>query len=198
MDIKMFGKYSVAAVSVADPSLRDYVSLRPLLVPRTYGRHAGERLKKAKVNIVERLINKLFSPGHKSKKHWKTSKVCTGKSETNSKVVEQVFEIIEKKTKKNPIEVLVKAIENSGPREEVTVIEVGGIRIPKQVDTAPQRRVDMALRWIVQGTFQAVSGKKASVVTTLADELIAAANDESKSYAVGKKVETERQAAASK
>jgi len=197
MDIKLFGKYSFSNIVVMDPSLKDYISLKPVIVPKSYGRHAGERLKKSKVNIVERFINKLFIPGHRGKKHLKTSKICTGKYETAAKIVREVFDIIEKKANKNPIEVLVRAVENAGPREETTVIEVGGIRIPKQVDVAPQRRVDLALRWIVQGAFQAANSKHIPIKELLAEELIAASNDDSKSFAVSKKIETERQAAAS-
>ena len=113
-------------------------------------------------------------------------------------IVEKAFEIIEHKTKKNPIAVLVKAVENGSTREEVTVIEMGGIRVPKQVDTAPQRRIDIALRWIVQGAFQAVANKKTPIYKALAEEIMNTANNDPKSFAVSKASETERQAAASK
>jgi len=197
-EIKLFGKYLTTGFTVRDPGLRDYIGLKPIFVPRSFGRHAEKKLQKSKVNIVERLINKLFSPGHKGKKHWRTSEFCSGKSATATKIVKRTLEIIEQQTKKNPIEILVKAVENASPREEVTVVEMAGIRVPKQVETAPQRRVDIALRWIVQGTFQATVHKKIKFEDGLANEIIAASNDDTKSFAVSKRSETERQAEASK
>ncbi|MCD6547017.1 MAG: 30S ribosomal protein S7 [Nanoarchaeota archaeon] len=198
MEIKLFEKYSFEGVVVNDPGLKNVISLKPIYVPQNFGRHASQRFAKAKVNIVERLTKKLMTPGHKGKKHWRTSEYCTGKSQTVVNIVKKAFEIIEKQTKKNPIEILVRAIENAAPREEVTVIEIGGIRVPKQVDTAPLRRVDLALRWLTQGAFQAVADKKISIEKGLANEIIAASNDDPKSFAVSKRIEVERQAEASK
>lgn len=197
-EIKVFNKYPSLGLKVEDPGLRDYINLKPIIVPRTFGRGAAKRFGKSSCHIVERLIQKLQIPGHKGKKHWRTSEFCTGKTPTQMKIVEDALAIIETKTGKNPIEVLVKAIENSAPREEVTVIEMGGIRVPKQVDTAPQRRIDISLRWIVQGTFQSIINKKTPFYKALADEIINAAANDSKSFAVSKCGETERQAAASK
>jgi small subunit ribosomal protein S7 len=197
-EIKLFNKYPSSGISVGDPGLRDYVSLKPVMVPRSFGRHAEKKFQKSKVNIIERLVNKLYSPGHKGKKHWRTSEFCTGKSATATKIVRKTLEILERQTKKNPIETIAKAVENASPREEVTVIEMAGIRVPKQVDTSPQRRVDLALRWLIQGTFQATVNKKTPFEEGLAAEIIAASNNDPKSFAVSKKVETERQAAASK
>jgi small subunit ribosomal protein S7 len=197
-DIKVFNKYPSSGIEVKDPSIKEYINLRPVIVPRTFGRHASKRFAKGQVHIVERLIAKLMTPGHKGKKHWRTSEFCTGKTQTATAIVKRTFEIIEKKTKKNPIEILVKAVENAAPREEVTIIEMGGIRVPKQVDSSPLRRIDLALRLITQGSFQAAAGKKRPVEQGLADELIAAAADDPKSFAVAKMNETERQAAASK
>ncbi|MDD5238861.1 MAG: 30S ribosomal protein S7 [Candidatus Nanoarchaeia archaeon] len=197
-EIKVFNKYPSAGVKIDDPGLRQYLNLKPIIVPCTFGRQAYKKFGKSNVHIVERLIQKLQNPGHKGKKHWRTSKFCSGKSSTHVRIVEASFHIIEQKLHQNPIEVLVKAVQNTAPREEVTVIEMGGIRVPKQVDTAPQRRVDMSLRWIVQGTFQSTAAKKITIEQGLADEIMNAAMNDSKSFAVSKCGETERQAGASK
>lgn len=197
-EIRIFDMYPSEGITIRDPSLRGYLFLKPVIVPRTFGRHAAKRFAKGSVHIVERLIAKLQAPGHKGKKHWRTSEFCSGKTATTTKIVKKAFEVIEKKTQKNPVEVLVKAVENTAPREEVTVIEMGGIRVPKQVDTSPLRRIDISLRWITQGTFQATANKKKPMYMGLADELIAAANNDTKSFAVSKVSETERQAGASK
>ncbi len=197
VEIKMFEKYDMN-IEVMDPGLKSSINLKPLFVPQTFGRHASQRFAKSNVNIVERFMNKLMSPGHKGKKHWRTSEFNSGKSQTVYNITKKTFEIIEKQTGKNPVEVLVRAVENSAPRDEVTVIEMGGIRVPKQVDTSPQRRVDLALRWITQGAFQAVADKKVPIEKGLANEIIAASKEDQKSFALSKKVEVERQAAASR
>ncbi len=197
MEVKVFGKYDTN-IQVNEPGLKNAINLKPLFVPQTFGRHAKTRFAKSNVNIVERFMNKLMSPGHKGKKHWRTSEFCSGKSQTVYKITKKTFELIEKQTGKNPIEVLVRAVENTAPRDEVTVIEMGGIRVPKQVDSSPQRRIDLALRWITQGAFQAVADKKIPIEKGLANEIIAASKEDPKSFAISKKTELERQAAASR
>ena len=150
-ELKMFGKWSPEGIVVEDPGLKRYINLAPILVPRTGGKNAQGRFKKSNYSIVERLINKLMIPGHKGKKHKYTSSQCTGKGITAYKIVENTFTIIEKETKENPIKVLVKAIENGAPREEITTIEYGGARYPQALEVAPQRRIDFALRQMIQG-----------------------------------------------
>ncbi len=194
--MKLFGKWDSEGIKVNDPGLARYINLSPVYVPHTHGRFSKFRFGKSKEHIVERLINKIGVVGHKGKKHWRTSEFKTGKKQMAINIVKEAFDIIEKKTKKNPIEILVRAIENSAPREEVTTIEIGGIRVPKQVDVSPQRRVDLALRWITQGAFQ--RSKKIGIVKALADEIISASMNDNKSFAVSKRIEVERQAVASK
>ena len=197
MEIKIFEKYPMDVI-VEDPGLQDTICLKPTIVPHSFGRHAGSRFAKSNVNIVERFMNKLMSPGHKGKKHWRTSEFCSGKFHTVYNITKKTFELIENRTKKNPVEVLVRAVERAAPRDEVTVINIGGIRVPKQVDSSPQRRVDLALRWITQGAFQATANKKVQIEKGLANEIIAASNDDNKSFAISKKIEMERQAAGSR
>ena len=67
-------------------------------------------------------------------------------------MVRDAFDIINKKTKSNPIEVLVEAIANTGPREETVRLKYGGINVPKSVDTAPLRRVNTAICFITEAT----------------------------------------------
>lgn len=198
MEMPVFNKWNSEGIRVSDKGLEAYINLHPRIVPKTGGRYEHKRFWKSKQHIVERLLNKIMVPGHKGKKHWKTSRQASGKSHKAYNIVYKAFSIIEAKTKKNPIEVLVRAIENSAPREETTVIEMGGARIPRQIDTSPQRRVDMALRWFTQSSFQASSHSKTKVHEALANELIMASNNDPKSFSVQKKIETERQAAASR
>ena len=197
-DIKLFNRWDTSAIKVVDPGLQDYINIRPIIIPRTGGRNIGTQFWKTKNNIVERLINKIMIPGHKGKKHKITSGHCGGKGTTAYAIVEKTFSIIERKTNKNPVEVFVKALENAAPREEITTIEYGGARYPKAVECAPQRRVDFALRLMVQGSYAASFGKKKSIEEALSDEIIKASNMDQTSTALGKKLELERQADASR
>ncbi len=194
-EIKLFNRWSFEGVEVTDPGLKRYINLTPIIVPKTGGRHAKTQFHKSKLNIVERFINKLMVPGHRGKKHLLTSGRCTGKTFTIAKIVEEVFEKIEKKTKKNPIQVFVKAIENAALREEITSYQLGGIMVRKAVVTSPQRRVDLALRNIVQAAYRKSFGKKKRMVDALVEEILGAyENDPSKSEAIKEKERIEREA----
>ena len=197
-DIKAFGKWSTDGVVVKDPGLKAYITLLPRIVPRTHGRNVGERFYKSKNFIIERLMNKIMVPGHKGKKHFITSKNNTGKAHTVYNIIEKVLAIIEEKTGKNPIQVLVTAIENAAPREEILTIEYGGARYPKAVECSPQRRIDLALKFMVQGSYQKSFGKKKKMYEALSEEILNAYNDNPASAAISKKIELERQADSSR
>ena len=137
-------------------------------------------------------------PGHKSKKHFKTSKHLTGKASKAYDIVGNVFKIIEKKTKENPIKVFVKALENAAQREEIITIEYGGARYPKPVECTPQRRIDLALRHMTQGAYHKSFNSKRPIEDCLAEEIINAYNLSSASNAIAKKLEVERQSDASR
>jgi small subunit ribosomal protein S7 len=197
-DLKLFNRWSTEGIEVNDISLKPYLNLKPILVPRTGGRAGTNRLWADQAPIVERLMNKMMVAGHKGKKHKITSGQNTGKSSRLYKIVEKTLTIIENQTKKNPVEVLVRAIENACPREEITTIEYGGARYPQAVDMAPLRRIDMALRQMVQGSYQKSFNSKARIEKVLADEIMAAYNNDQKSAAIAKKLEIERQSDASR
>lgn len=196
--IKLFNRYDASDVKVKDPGLKDYINLNPIIVPRTAGRNSTISMHKSKINIVERLINKLMVPGHKGKKHKLTSGHATGKAYRSQRIVEEVFKILEEKTKQNPIQVLVTAIENSAQRDEITTIEYGGARYPQAVETAPLRRVDSSLRMMVQGAYQKTFGSKKTMIEALSEEILNAYKNDRISAAVAKRMELERQADASR
>lgn len=198
IEVKAFNKWSVEGIQVNDPGLKSYISLEPKIVPKTGARYAKQRFYKSKVFIAERLINKLMVPGHKGKKHFKSSGKTTGKGHTAYDLVEEALGIVQARTKKNPIEVLVRAIENGAPREEIITIEYGGARYPKAVECGPQRRIDLALKNMVQGAYQRSFGKKKSSAETLAEEIIEAYEKQASSMAISKKHEIERQADSSR
>lgn len=192
-EIKFFNRWSTEDIKVEDKGLQRYISLEPRLVPKTGARYIGNRFHKAKITIVERLINKMMVPGHRAKKHKISSGHITGKSQTVAKVVEDSFGIIERKLKMNPIAVLIKAIENAAPREEIISIEYGGARYPKAVESSPLRRIDFVLRQMTQGSYQKAFNSKKTASDCLADEIIAAFNLSQNSAAISKKLELERQ-----
>lgn len=191
---KLFNKWDISTVEVTDPGLKAYVALDAVLVPKNCGRNVQNRFWKSKNHIVERLMNKLQVPGHKGKKHYRTSGHCTGKWIHVYNTVKESFEFIEQQTKENPIQIFIKALENASPREEITTIEYGGARYPQSVDCAPQRRVDIALRNFVVGAYSKSFGKKTKLSNALAEEILLAYKNDHGSQAISKKLELERQA----
>jgi len=194
VELKAFGKWSTAGIKVNDPGLVDFITVKPVFVPRTGARYAKNRFHKSKIFIVERLINKLMIAGHKSKKHKITSYTLSGKAMQAYKLVKDALLIIEGKTKQNPIEVFVRAVETAAPREEIVGIEYGGARYPKAVECSPQRRIDVALRYMAQGAYQKSFNSKKTASEALAEEIINAANSSSASNAISRKLDIERQA----
>lgn len=195
VEIKIFGKWPTEGIEFKDLGLVKYINIQPVVVPRSGGRYAKQQFYKSKMNIVERLMNALNVPGHRSKKHVLTSGRAAGKTSIHYKIVKESFEKIEGITKKNPIEVFVRAIENAALREEISSYQVGSIIVRRAVVTSPQRRVDLALRIIAQSSYRKSFGKKASMVDALSEEIVAAYNnDTSKSEAIKEKERVEREA----
>jgi len=197
-EILVYSRWPSAGIQVEDLGLQRYITVAPVLVPKTGARYAGQKFYKSRITLVERLINRMMIPGHKGKKHKISSGQTTGKSVTAYKLVYEAFEIIERKLKKNPIEVFVKAIENGAPREEIITIEYGGARYPKAVECSPQRRIDQVLKLLSQTAFQKSFKSKKNASAILADEIILAFQSSAQSVVIAKKLELERQADASR
>jgi len=194
-EIKIFNKWSTNDLEIKDMGLKNYINLKPTFFPKSSGRNSKRPFYKSKTHIVERLINKLMIPGHHGKRHRITSGRAVGKYLTNYKIVEKSFEKIEKIIKKNPVEVLIRAIENAALREEIAGYQVGGIIVRRAVITSPQRRVDIALRNIVQASYKKSFGKKDSMIDALSNEIIAAYNNEaSKSDSIKERDRIEKEA----
>lgn len=179
--IMLFGKYGLSDVVIKDGGLAKYISLNPVMVPHSTAKHANRWFGKSKVNIVERLINNMMR-----------TEVYTGKKMKAYRATKDAFAIIEQKTKKNPVQVLVEALENAAPREEITRLQFGGISVPKAVDVAPSRRLDIALRNICRGAIKSSFKNTKSIEQCLADEIILAAKGDMNSFSVSKKEEVER------
>jgi small subunit ribosomal protein S7 len=186
-EIKLFQKWSFKDAKVVDVGLQRYLNLTPMTTPHSMGRHEHQRFRKASVNIVERLVNGLMRPGKNA-----------GKKAKATNIVREAFEIIHLRTGKNPIEVLVKAVENSAPCEDTTRISYGGVVYHMSVDIAPQRRIDLAIRHITEGARAASANNPLSIQETLANELVLASNHDIKSAGVAKRNEIERVAQSSR
>jgi len=191
--MKIFDVYETAGVNVKDPGLKAVINLNEKLVIKTHGRHT-QRFSKTKVNIIERIIGYLGVAGHRGKKHRIITSWASGKYSKNVKILLETLKIIQEKTKTNPIQILVQAIENSAPCNEITTIEYGGARYPQAVDVSPIRRVALALRNLVHGGYDKAFNKKASAAAGLATEMLAASAKTPESFAVQKKTESEKQA----
>ncbi len=186
-NIKLFGKWSWVGVEVRDPSLKRYISLKPVWLPHTGGKHEHRRFGKAEVPIVERLMNKLMRPGRNG-----------GKKHLAFNIVKNAFDLIYLETGENPLQVLVRAIENSAPREDTTRIMYGGITYRVSVDVSPQRRVDQALKFLTEGARQCAFNNPKPIEQCLAEEIMLAARGDPQSYAVRQKEEIERIALSSR
>lgn len=195
MSLKYFGKWSVDDVEVEDRGLRRYARLEPKLAPHAAGRQNDKRFAKEEVPVVERLMNKFMRSGPgKGEIGGKTirgSKNC-GKKHKAYKIIREAFEKIEEETGENPIQVLVDALKNSAPREETTKISYGGITYHEAVDSAPLRRLDIALKNLADGAYSSSFKSEEPIEDCLADELIKASEGDLESYAVEKKGGIER------
>ena len=194
-NLLLFRKWDLSKIEIKDPGLKNAISVKKTIMPLTFGRSALKRFNKAEVNIVERLANKLL---HFGKRYAKNTGRMGGKKTRSINTVKAALDIMHLKTGKNPIEVLVRAIENSAPNEDTTRIVYGGTVYHVSVDVAPLRRVDLALRFIAEGVRDASFSNPKAIEENLAEHLILAAANDMNAPSVKKKNELERIAMASR
>ena len=190
-ELLVFGKWDPTEVQVNDVGLVRYISLRPVLIPHTSGRHAHKRFHKSHVPIVERFVNKMLNAGRRKDKKTRSGRNA-GKKLKALNTLKRVFEMIDYRTGMNPIQVLVTAIENSAPSEETTRISYGGMAYPRSVDVAPQRRIDLALKYLCVGAVRSAHKNAKSFEECIVDELLLAYKSDPGSFAVARKEERER------
>ena len=182
---KLFGEWDVDEIEFADRSTERYITVTP--VAHTMGRHADKQFEKSEISIVERLVNRLMQTSEN-----------TGEKEKTMGIVRDSFKEIHSRTDENPVQILVRAVENAGPREETVTLKYGGISVPKAVDVAPQRRVDQSLKFIANAVETGTYKTPREAYEVVADEIISAANYEVECSAIRKKEEVERVAAAAR
>ena len=128
--------------------------------------------------VVSKFINQLMKKGKKT---------------IAKKIIYKTFENIKKETKKEPLEVFEKALENAAPLLEVKSTRVGGAtyQVPKEVKG--NRRLSLAMRWIINAA-KAKKGK--SMEERLTHELIQAFNNEGE--VIKKRINTHKMAEANR
>ena len=193
-EIKLFNKWSFENIELNDFTLEKYINLKPIIIPHSAGRHEHRRFwKSSRVSIIERFTNRLLSPGFiGSRIRGHKSSYNSGKKSKLVKSLKDSLTLIELRTGQNPIQVLVDAIVNTAPREETTKIAMGGISYASAVDIAPQRRVDLAIKYLVQAIGAMSHGNERMFEENVAQELILASQDSQESRAVKRKDEIER------
>ena len=128
--------------------------------------------------LVSRFVNSVMEDGKRMKAQ---------------KIMYDAFDIIEKKTKTNPLDTFKQAINNVQPSIEVRSRRVGGSNYQIPSEVRPDRRVALAIKWILTYTRQR---NEKSMALKLANELLAASVGEGNS--VKKKEDTHRMADANK
>lgn len=181
-EVKLFGKWSFSDINVSDISLSDYIQIQPpVYLPHTAGRYASKRFRKAQCPVIERLTNSLMMHGRNN-----------GKKLKAVRIVEHALEIINLLTDQNPLQVVVDAIINGGPREDTTRVGSSGTVRRQAVDVSPLRRVNQAIALITIGAREASFRNVKTIAECLAEELINAGKNSPNSYAIKKKDELER------
>merc|ERR1711988_1723211 len=161
---KLFNKWACEEVNVSDMSLQDYIPVKEKsakYLPHSAGRYAAKRFRKMLCPIVERLVNSLMMHGRNN-----------GKKLMAIRIVRHCFELIHLQTGKNPIQVFIQAVENSGPREDSTRIGSAGVVRRQAVDVSPLRRVNQAIYLMTSGSRSQAFRNLKSIAECLADEIM--------------------------
>lgn len=162
---KLFGKWPYAELKTEDKTLEGYITFQPVksqvYIPHTAGRYQQRAFRKVACPFVERVVNALMRHGRN----------C-GKKLMAIKIMKQALEIINLMTGENPLQVLLKAIENGGAREDSTRIQVGGVIKRQAVDVSPLRRVNSAIYMMVTGAREASFRKIKTITECLAEEIM--------------------------
>jgi small subunit ribosomal protein S5e len=189
-EIKLFGKWSLEDVEVSDIALVDFVGVKDkhaTFVAHTAGRYQRKKFRKAACPIVERLACSIMRTGRNN-----------GKKLMAVRIVKHTLELISILTDNNPVQVLVDAIINAGPREDSCKVGSAGVVRRQAVDVSPFRRVNQSIYLMTTGARNSSFRNIKTIAECLADEIINAARGSSNSFAIKKKDEIERVAKANR
>merc|ERR1712118_414570 len=189
-EIKLFNKYSFEDVAVQDIALKDYIACKPqsaCFLPHSAGRWHKKRFKKAQCPIIERITSSLMMHGRNN-----------GKKILAVRIMKHTCDIIHLTTGENPIQVIVDAVVNSGPREDSCRIGSAGVVRRQAIDVSPLRRANTAIPLLTTGARDSAFRNIKTIAECLAEEFTNAAKGSSNSYAIKKKDEIERVAKANR
>ena len=201
VETKVFGKWDVSGITMKDQTLTRQISLTAKSVPHTFGRGAKRAFGKEKINIVERLVNKIMCSGQGKRKlsgKYIRGRGSCGKKLQAMRIVEDAFDIVHTQTKENPIQILIRAIENAAPREDITRLKKGGVAYSQAVDVSPMKRVDESVKNLALAGFYGSFNNNTSAAEALAKELVQAAKDDNNAMSIKRRNEVERIALASR
>jgi len=197
----LFDKWDTKGIVISDLGLARYMNLETKIVPHTFGKRTRSRFGKANLPVVERLINKIMRSGQGKRRlsgKFIRGRNSCGKKAQAMEIVEDAFESIERQAKQNPVQVLVKAIENAAQREDITRMKKGGIAYTVAVDVAPMKRMDEAIKNIALAGFSGSFKSKKTAAEALAEEIILASKGDAKSLSIKRRDEVERVAKSSR
>ena len=183
---KLFSKWSYDDIQIEDPCFIDYIACKSaksqVYVPHTAGRYQAKKFRKSLCPIVERLVGSMQFHGRN-----------TGKKVKAIRIVRHAFEIVNLLTGRNPLEVLVKAIQMAGPREDSTRIGGGGAVRKQAVDVSPLRRINQAIYLLTCGSRDKAMRTHKTIAECLADEIINCEKGNTQTcFALRKKEEIEK------
>ncbi|OQS54948.1 RPS5 [Ecytonucleospora hepatopenaei] len=182
VELKLFNKYSFEEVKINDESLRNVINIQKTgIVPHTATKEDLGHFGKCNTSIIERFVVHLMQHGRNS-----------GKKRLAMKLFMEACEIMSKKGG-NPIQMLVDAVINAGPREISARVGRGGNMKRASVDVSPYKRVAKALQFLADAIRNAAFGnKKQGMPEIIAYEIMACAAGNQNSMALKKKEEVER------
>ena len=128
--------------------------------------------------VIARFMNRIMEDGKKS---------------VSEKIVYGAFDIVSKKTKKEPLEFFHAALDNVKPNLEVKSRRVGGATYQVPMEVRPRRAQTLAMKWIVDS---ALKRNEKTMREKIASEIIDAHNN--KGSAVKKREETHKMAEANR
>lgn len=109
--------------------------------------------------LVQTLINRLMKCGKKS---------------TAERIVYEAFELVQTRSSRDPLDVFNQAVRNITPVLEVKPRRVGGATYQVPVEIRPDRRIALAMRWLLNSS-RSRGGR--SMAEKLAGELLDASNN---------------------
>merc|ERR1711966_374879 len=188
---KLFNKWSYDDLKVHDNTLAIYMSINTtkskVFVPHTAGRYQLKRFRKATCPLIERLMGSVAFHGRN-----------TGKKLKAMRIVQQALDIINHHTGENPIQTLIDAITNCGPREDSAKAGNGGVVKRTAVDVSSFRRVNQGIYFIAGAARNKGLRTIKQMAEILADEIMAASKNSPNCAACKKRDEIEKNAKANR